>query len=324
MATKKKKKTRSTTIVKQPTRIAEGAKLRKKPEYKSFKFTKRIKHHQGPLLGWWKIFRKALRLVRANKKNVFFFSIIYGLLSLVLVRGLTSPVDISGVRDAFDGAFAAEVTDLATKFTALGLLFESTTRGAGEVSSLYQSILFVMGMLALIWLYRQQQAGNKVTIRQAFYRGMYPMVPFILVLVVMTVQLLPMLIGKFLYDEVVGGGIAVGAFEETLWLLLFIGLIIYSLYMISASVVALYVVTLPEMTPLMALRKAKDLVTFRRFSVLLRFIVYPLFAILFLVLTVLPMLFIAEGFAQWLFFIELAVLLPVSVAYYYVLYRELL
>lgn len=320
----KNKNIKSTKVVKQPKKVVADARLRKKPEYKSFKLHKVIKHHDGPLISWWQILKKAFKLLAVNKKHIAVFCIVYGLLTLIFVRGLNSPVDISGIRETLQEVSANQVTTWATNFTAFGLLFQSSTKGAGEVSSTYQSILLVVSSLALIWFFRQQQAGNKVSIKMAFYRGMYPLVPFIGMIVIMTFQLIPALVGKYLFDQVNAGGLAVTGIEQSLWLMLYIGLIIYSLYMISASLIAMYIVTLPEMTPFLALKKAKEVVTFRRFSLLRKVAALPILLLVFIAITVFPALFISELFAQWLFFFEIIFMLPLAHAYLYTLYRELL
>ena len=89
---------------------------------------------------------------------------------------------------------------------------------------------------------------------------MYPLIPFILVLLVCCLQLLPLIIGSSLYSLVVSNGIAVQPIEKFVWALLFASLALLSLYMITSSLFALYISTLPDMTPMKALRSARELV----------------------------------------------------------------
>jgi hypothetical protein len=94
--------------------------------------------------------------------------------------------------------------------------------------------------------------------------------------------------------------------------------------MISSSSIALYIVTLPEMTPMIALRKARELVKYRRFAVLIRAfaIVLVIFALLFVI--VLPVIFIAPVLAEWMFFAITILVIPLVHGYLFSLYRELL
>lgn len=319
-----KSKTRSSSVVKQPKLVDDNARLRKKPKYRTFRLHKRVKHPAPPLPSWWGITKKAFRLLRANARNILFFALIYGLLNLVFVRGFSSPVNVDEIRDSFAGVLDQETSTLATNFTVFSLLIESTTSAAGEVSGIYQLLLIIIGALALIWLFRQQQAGNKVTMKMAFYRGMYPVVPFSLIGVVIALQTIPASIGNFLFSTVIQNELAVNTFEQAVWLLLFLALSLLSLYLISSSLIALLVVTLPEMTPMRALKKAKELVMFRRASVLRKVIALGLFILVLFVAIVFPLIFVSATAAQLVFFALTVLVIPFVVAYLFVLYRELL
>jgi len=109
----------------------------------------------------------------ANKKAIAVFAVVYGLLNLLLVRGFSSPIDIGSLKESFGSIIGEESAGLASGFTAFGLLINASTQGTGQVAQVYQTFLIIFASLALIWLYRQQQAGNKVTMKMAFYRGMY-------------------------------------------------------------------------------------------------------------------------------------------------------
>lgn len=320
----KRKKTDAAKVVKEPAQNRWDARLRKKPQYKSFRLHKRVKHPAPPIPGWWQLVKKTFRLMRANKRNLFSFFFVYGLLYFVFVRGLTSPVDITSVRESFSEVLARDISTLATNFTVLALMIQSTTSAAGDVQGMYQSIFLVTSSLALIWLFRQQQAGNKVAMKDAFYRGMYPIIPFILVLIVVSLQTIPASIGNYLFRTVIDNDLAINVTEQTVWLLLFLLLILLSAYMISSSIIALFVVTLPEMTPMKALKKAKKLVEFRRLSVM-RKLAALLFVLLVLFVGIIfPSIFVSALLAQIMFFILTVLFVPFAVGYVFVLYRELL
>ena len=324
VSAKNSKSKKAVTVVKQPKIIDENAKIRKRPQYKSFRMHKRVKHHDPKLPSWWGITKKAFRLIKANKKNILKFFFIYGLFYFIFVRGFSSPVNIDDIRNSFDEIADSEVSALATNFTVFSLLIQSTTNAAGDIAGLYQMFFLVVSALALIWLFRQQQAGNKVTIKDAFYRGMYPLVPFIIIVVVIGLQTLPASIGNFLFKSVIDSGLAINTLEQTIWLLLFLGLLLLSLFMISSSLIALLVVTLPEMTPKIALKKAKELVEFRRFSILRKVLALCLVLVILFVSIVFPALFISASLAQILYFALTILVVPFAVAYLFVLYRELL
>lgn len=321
---KKKASTKKASVVKQPKIVADDAKLRKKPKYKSFRYHKRVKHHEAPLPSWWMLTRKAFKLLSANKRRIAWFFLVYGLLYIVFVRGFTAPVDIDAIRDSFESVATEEVSALAANFTVFSLMVQSTSSAAGDVAGLYQMFFLIISALALIWLFRQQQAGNKVTMKMAFYRGMYPLIPFIIITAIIGLQTIPASAGNFLFKTVIDSGLAVNTLEQTVWLILFLLMLLLSLYMISSSLIALFIVTLPEMTPLLALKKAKELVQFRRFSVLRKVLAILLFILVLFVAVVFPLIFVSADIAQLVFFALTILVIPFAVAYLFVLYRELL
>jgi hypothetical protein len=167
-------------------------------------------------------------------------------------------------------------------------------------------------------------AGEKIRIRDAFYRGMYPMVPFILILLVISLQLIPALVGSFLFGTVWEAGIAVTFIEKFMWVLVFLLLLALSLYMLCSSIFALYISTLPDMTPMRALRSARGLVRRRRISISLRIIALPLFLLLVSMLVVIPLILIASWSVEWAVLIIGGFSLIFTHSYLYMLYRSLL
>jgi hypothetical protein len=112
--------------------------------------------------------------------------------------------------------------------------------------------------------------------------------------------------------------------EQVVWLLLFLLLVLLSTYLISSSVIALFVVTLPEMTPLKALAKAKKLVEFRRMSVMRKLVALLAVMLVLFVGIIFPSIFVSALLAQLLFFVLTVLFVPFAVGYMFVLYRELL
>jgi hypothetical protein len=202
------------------------------------------------------------------------------------------------------------------------------TASAGSTSSqetsLYQSILLVIASLALIWTLRQTYANKKVKPRQAFYKGMYPLVPFLLVAAVISLQMIPLLMGTLLYAYMIVGGIAVAGIEQAIWWIIIGLLVLLSLYMATSSVFALYIVTLPDMTPMKALRSARELVRFRRMMVMRKVLALPVLLLVFAAIIMIPLIIFITPVAEWIFLVLNMAVLAVVHAYMYALYRELL
>jgi len=133
-----------------------------------------------------------------------------------------------------------------------------------------------------------------------------------------------MVAGISIYVISVNNGIAATGIEKFGFIILMLLLSSVTLFFLSSSVFALYIVTLPDMTPLKALRSARDLVRKRRLAVIIRVIYLPLALLLISAILTLPFIIFAPVAAPWAFMIVSLVLLAIAHSYMYNLYRELL
>lgn len=271
-----------------------------------------------------KLFRASLGLLWQHKKLFGGIIVIYGLLNILLVRGLSGSSNLSDLKGTLDSVFHGVGGKLASSATSFVYLLGTSGSGNTATSGVYQSVLLIICSLAFIWALRQVLAKHQVRIRDSFYQGMYPLVPFLLLFLVIGLQLLPLVIGGGLYSTVIGNGIAVHAYEKAFWLVLFIGLGLWSLRMITGSLFALYIVTLPDMTPLSALRSAKQLVYGRRLLIWRKLIYLPVILLILAAIIEFPLILFVTPLAAWVFFGLSMVALAVVHSYLYNLYRELL
>jgi hypothetical protein len=295
----------------------------KQAKYSSFKLHKRIKH-PVKLPNVWRLSRAAGIVLWQHKRLFAGLTLIYGLLNLLLVQGIAGNTDTTTLKQTLDQGFAGHFGALLSGLGVFTVLISSAGNSTDQTAGAYQVFLALISSLAIIWGLRQVLAGNQLRWRDPFYRGMYPLIPFILVLVVIGLQLLPLLIGASLYSTVISNGIAVYAVEKLVWALLYVLLALLSLYMVSSSLFALYIVTLPDMTPMKALRSARELVRHRRWTVLRKVLFLPLLLLIVAGVIMVPIIIWLTPLAQWTFFIlTMSALLAIH-AYMYTLYRELL
>jgi len=272
----------------------------------------------------WLLTRETAYILWQHKKLFFGITLVYGLLNLVLVQSSVGSTDISSVKDALSQAAHGHFGNLAVGLGVFASLLSSGSNSSNTGASAYQLILFIIASLAVIWALRQLLGGFKVGVKDAYYQGMYPFVPFVLVLAVIGLELIPLLVGSALYQIVVGNGIAVHPVERLFWALLYFVLAVLSLYMISSSVFALYIVTLQDMAPVKALRSARDLVRGRRWAVLRKILYLPLLMLVAASIIMLPVILWLTALAQWVFFVLTMLALVAAHTYLYALYRELL
>ena len=298
--------------------------VRSLPKHQTLRLSKKNYKQPAAIPGAWKILKATVRTVWSNKLLFFGIALVNLLLTFIFVHGLGYSWDLAEVKRSFEELLGENGGQLTTAVALLGYLAGTASSGGGEGAGTYQFFIILITSLATIWAVRQILAGEKPGLRDTFYKGMYPLVPFVLVLFIIALQLLPLLIGNLIYSSVVNNGLATTGLENIVFLLLFAGLALLSGYMITSSIFALYISTLPEMTPMKALRSARDLVVHRRWGVALRVFALPLVLILLSAILLLPLLIYATPLAQILFILLTSFSLIVTHVYMYLLYRELI
>lgn len=307
------------------SRATQKKRILKQAAYRNFRLSKKIKHSSPKKLsGSFKLLKKSLSLLTSHPKLFGGIIAVQLVLTIVLVRGLGGGLDIAELKAAMNEIFGGELSRISTSFALFGYLITSAGQTASESGAVYQTILTLIISLVIIWALRHTSANKKTTIREAFYKGTFPLVPFILVLIVLGLQLVPFIVGNTLYSIVVNGGLAVTFLEKFVWLLLLGATATLSLYMVCSSIFALYIVTLPDMTPMKALRSARQLVLHRRWAVIRRFIFLAVALLVIVAAVLVPLIIFAAPAAEWVFFLMNMAALAVVHSYLYSLYRELL
>lgn len=265
-----------------------------------------------------RISQKSLELLWLHRRLFLGIVGVYSLLNLVLVRGFSGFANLSPLKDVVEGGNVQKGMEL------FGALIDTANTSSSDAIGVIQTCLLIITSLAIIWALRQVMAGEKVRIRDGFYKGMFPLVPVLLVCGVIILEFLPLVLGGFLYALVVGNGIAKNLAEILPWGILYFGGLLLTLYLVTTSVIAVYIATLPDMTPLKALRSAKNLVRYRHWSVLRKLLFLPFAMMLLTLVIMLPVLLWLTPLASWVFFALSMLGIVVVHAYLYTLYRELI
>jgi len=204
-----------------------------------------------------------------------------------------------------------------------GTMLSSATSSFSAASGMYQVIVSTICALALIWYIRQVLSGEKASAKQSFYQGMRPLVPYLLVLAMIGIQLLPVAIGGYLLSLMQSSYLLFGWLTWVAWGI-FLLLTLWSLRMLTNSTFALIAVTLPNMTPLKALRGAKKMVYRRRLLIWRKIILAGIFASIIGCIVILPFILWLPAFAPWVFFVCTVLLAMSGQAFFYSIYREIL
>jgi len=318
----RKPSTSKPTAKHEPTSVPKGPRKLRLPAYKTFRLH-RIKHPVR-LPSAWRLLGQTLSLIRHNWRIFLGIALMYGVLNMVLVRGFSGGTDVGSLKQQIASSLGGDVGQFFTSFSVFVQLLGSSGNDSSPTAGAYQFFLLLIVSLATIWAARQVLADHKVRIRDAFYKGMYPLVPFILVFVTVLLQTLPLLIGGVVYTIVINFGIATTAAEQLLWGLLAIVLAFITVYMLCSSLFALYIVTLPDMTPWRALKSARQVVRYRRGQIFRKLIFLPIVLLIVAAAVMLPLIWFAPIVAQWVFFAVSMVALVIVNVYMYTLYKALL
>lgn len=250
--------------------------------------------------------------------------LVYLVLNVLFASGVSSiSSTVEGIKADFNNSTNDAHPFLSGSSGFLALIASAGAGGSSTASTL-QTVLIIVESLVIIWALRQLLAGKKITVKQAYYNSLAPLVPFVLILFFIILQLLPITFGSAILSAIAASLGVISGFWSIVLALVFILLAAWSFFMISASIFALYIVTLPDMQPRDALRSAKNLVRFRRWPILRRVIFLPLLLLVISGVVIIPLILYATPLVAPVFYgLSMLVILFVH-AYLYSLYRELL
>ena len=321
------KQTKTAPVIKSTTRRL------KKPRYKSFHLEKRITYKAPPTPGVKATFRETFSFIKKHRRVIFGIAGIYALLYIALVRGVGGGLDFAALKADITNSMNLLIKDgsVSNVTTVLGLVMTLAVNPTGgqELSvaaTFYQAILLVIFVLAMIWALRQLHAGKSISVKDAYYKGMYPLVPFILIVCYISVQLIPLIFANIVLGVIRDSDtpVALTVAEQALWGIFWFLMMLATVYMVVGSLFALIIITLPDMTPLKAMQGAYDLLRFRRLTVIRRLVVLLAVALLAMAIIMLPALLWAVRLASLLYVLWSVLVLTLVINFLFVMYRRML
>lgn len=215
-------------------------------------------------------------------------------------------------------------------------LFVTTVAGAAasagsDLQQFMGALLTFIFWLTFIWTTRMRLADQKIKARDALYNSTAPLVSSLVILVIIAVQALPAFLGIFALSTAEAGGYLGSGVETMMFVLAAAILCLLSAYWISASVVALVAVSLPQTYPFHALAAASQLVIGQRWKLLMHLVTLVVLTLLGWILVLVPALAL-DGWLrfEWLPLVPIvaqamtAFSLIFATVYSYRLYRSML
>lgn len=278
---------------------------------------KKEAHKQSPIPNSFQLTAKVFADFRKFWKPLGGVLLVYLVLNAVFATGFIGNINnsVNTFRSDLNGAHS-----LSKAVSGFGSLLGS----GGQSSSVAQSLLLVVETLVIIWALRHLLAGENIRVKQAYYQSMAPLIPFVLVIIVIILQLLPITVGAAALALVLSSAFTAAGALNIVFAILFALLAIWSFYMISSSIFALYIVTLPDMQPRQALRSAKNLVRFRRWSIMRRLLFLPICILLLMGLVIVPLILLTPFLVTVAYFALAMLAILFANTYLYNLYRGLI
>lgn len=311
---------------KKPTSIAPVRK-KKLPSYRTLRKSGRINPGEvrkiSPMRTLW---RETWVFLWQHRLKMVGFVVIYAAAYIILVKGFSEfSLDPEEIKLELEDALSGNLGALITFITLYVSLLSSITVTTDDVSNFYQLFILVTFSLAFIWLIRKLHLRNStVTVKEAFYQGMRPLIPFLAVVLVLALELIPAGVSSlFLVAAQSATVITSDAELLALSVLAILGLVL-SIYLLAGSIFAIYIVTLPKMTPILALRSSMRLLRIHRWIVLRKIVLFFVLLLVLGFLLVLPFIIWLPRYAEIAFFIMGCGSFAVMHTFLYKLYRSML
>ncbi len=307
--------------------------------HRSFRRTRRRDYVRSlKLPGYIKFNKYVFSMLWKNKKLFLLLGLTYALLTAAMV-GVASQDTYSVLKDTLNTTGGDLLKGNWGEIGKASVLFLSTITGGlsdtlSESQQIYSTIIMLLAWLTSVWLLRNIMAGRKVKLRDGLYNAGAPILPTFMVAALLVIQLLPMALAAVGYGAASLTGILDGGIEAMLFWIADILLIVLSLYLISGTLFALVIVTLPGMYPSRAIKTAGDLVVGRRLRILGRILWMAFNVIITWALIIIPIILLDAWLKSKWESIEWLPTIPVIVltlsaltiiwvsAYVYLLYRK--
>lgn len=273
----------------------------------------------------WIIFARSVRHLYRHKKLFLGILLVYAFFYVVFIKGFSANFKLGDLRANLESTFKGKLSSLDSGIALFGLLLGTAGTTATESGGIYQMILITLTSLALIWALRNTFVEKfRVSIKDSFYKSTGQLVPFMGVCALLVVQLMPALIVASLYSTMQTGGLLVGWLQSSIGFVILCAGLGWTLFMLSSTLFALYIVTLPNAKPRESMRAAKELVRYRRVFVMRKVLFLPAALLLFAATVLLPLIIFVPIAAEILFLIFTILLLGVVHSYLYTLYRSMI
>lgn len=302
-------------MVKQGRKRAIGPRLRRLTWRQSHQKSKQQYRQKSHFPTSWSLLWQSLKFIGSNWQLLGTLTVIYGVLNFLVS---SSFYDIhqhfKNLTPSLHGRHFGQ------SFHAFGSLFASPGSSHSPAGIVLEVVVFILVSLMLVWSFRQLMAKKPISLLDSFYSSTGQLMPFVLVLLALSIETIPLASASAIMYSITSSAIEV-------WGLIIFGIIsvilaLFSFYLLIPGILAAYIVLLPGMRPLAALRSANELVKFRRWAILWRLAVLPVFVFIVMGIVTIPLILFAHVVVAPIFYALAILAVLFSHTYLYNLYRS--
>lgn len=303
------------------TSLAKTTVPKKKSSQKSK--PKKIKY-QIVLSSSWSLFKKSLRTIEYQKKFLSFAVVSYAVLSALLVVKISSFDHVSRVKSTYVHGLLTIGKNLSASLSTLGSLSGTVGGSNNSASSVLQFLLFLIFSLIFIKAIREASRSRKLKFSDGVYTSCYPIIQFLLVIIILALESIPILFATYFFNTIFSNGIAPSWIERTIWTIVCAAFLLFGLYLLISSIFSLFIVTLPNMRPWASIKSSWKLVKSRRLLVARKIIAMIVSLFVGLGILALILVWLLPVISAWVLLILGLMSFVLVYTYMYSLYRELL
>ncbi len=242
---------------------------------------------------------------------------VYGVLYFMLVMGFSIAYSYQDIADNISAGFGGAGWLAKNSLTIVNLFASSNQSDAGAI---VQFLLFVIAMLAFVWVLRKLRTLKHIRMRDAYFDGTARIVPTTIVLVLLLLTFIPASVGS----AVVGVLQAGTGIELVIAVLIAGGLFFATFYWLCAWLPAIYIVSLPKGTPITSIKSAAKLTKKHRFWMLRNILLFVFLTVLIDFVVMLLFVWIVPAASVVAAYVVSFITFGIVQTYLFILYRGLL
>ncbi len=304
-----------------------ASRKKKLPEYRTLRLNTRIKADDVLKTSSMRtLWRETWLFLWKHKIKMAIFVLIYTAAYIVLVRGINEfTLNADEIKVELEDALSGNLGAIVTFILLYMSLISSITTSSDDITNFYQSTILIVFSLSFIWLIRKLHLrDSSATVKDAFYQGMRPLIPFLGVLIVMALELIPAGVSSLIFITAQSASVVSTEFETLAFSVLAVLGFVLTVYLLVGSIFAPYIVTLPNMTPMTALRSSMRLLRIHRWVVLRKILAFFVVLLVLGFFLVLPFIIWIPRYAEIAFFVMGCSSFAVMHTFMYKLYRSML